>query len=149
MIFLSFQCGRNDKCCFNAQVHLPNVSSSYTEATPATNTAMECPPSVANTAVGSATLAASDIYKKLLQSHHGTLTITAAVGCVLLLLSDPRGTVGLRGTSSIEDLAEVGSCSSSEHGHRFRSKHALVDRVTQHLHLFHHSERPFVAGIRI
>jgi hypothetical protein len=43
-------------------------------------------PSVANTAAGSATLAASDMYNKLLLAHHGTLTITAAVGCVLLLL---------------------------------------------------------------
>ncbi|PNF25260.1 hypothetical protein B7P43_G13158, partial [Cryptotermes secundus] len=133
--------------------------STSTKTDPASSTTTECPPNVTSNTVNSGTLRPgsnhNNLLRKLASSHYQSyttaLTVTIAVGCFLLLLNilifagiyhqrDRGGSGGHFGDKKKEELAEVGSCSSSSgDGHHFESKHALVDHVVlstsqQHLH---------------
>lgn len=87
----------------------------------------------------------NSLLRKLASSHYQSyttaLTVTIAVGCFLLLLNilifagiyhqrDRGGSRSHFSDKKKEELAEVGSCSSSSgDGHQCESKHALVDHV--------------------
>ncbi|KDR15094.1 Neuroligin-1 [Zootermopsis nevadensis] len=137
----------------------PSTKASLaTAADPATSTTTECPPNITTNVVSPGSLQPSNNHNNLLQklasSHYQSyttaLTVTIAVGCFLLLLNilifagiyhqRDRGSSGHFGDKKKEELAEAGSCSSSsEDGHHFESKHALMDHIMlstsqQHIH---------------
>lgn len=116
-------------------------SSSTAADHPPSSTSTECPPNVTSSAVSGPGSNHNSLLRKLASSHYQSyttaLSVTIAVGCFLLLLNilifagiyhqrDRGGSRAHFSDKKKEELAEVGSCSSSSgDGHQ----HALVDHV--------------------